>query len=193
MTTPSALHSKATPRWGTPGHIVTRARALLGGRINLDPASSPEFNTIVQADRILTVEDNGLIFPWAHHYFPSPGNFTSPLVISPQTVFLNPPGGLVYEFWDRLLKELASGVVSAAFWVGFSVEQLCTLQDAELYPLDFSTCILRKRIPFLTEALEKGGSPSHGNYVTGLNVSGEIFSSLFGDLGRVSHGQAALP
>jgi hypothetical protein len=183
---PAALHSKASPKWGTPATIATRARVALGGSIDLDPATSERFNTVIQASRILTEQDNGLVAEW---------RATDPfglLKYDPISVFLNPPGGLVRDFWKRLIHELAAGVVSRAIWIGFSVEQLCILQDEELYPLDFSSVILRKRLAFTKEDGESGGSPSHGNYITGLNINGEIFSTLFGDLGRVIHGAAAL-
>lgn len=61
---------------------------------------------------------------------------------------LNPPGGLVTEFWNKLCLNYMSGNVTQAFWVGFSVEQLCTLADEKYHPMDFSTCILRKRLCF---------------------------------------------
>jgi hypothetical protein len=173
MPTPKALHSKATPKWGTPPHIIEAARQLLQGTIHLDPASSPEFNQLVQALLIYTEHDNGLNQPWG-------GN-----------VFLNPPGGLVTDFWEKLSHLVATGEVERAFWVGFSVEQLCTLASSEFHPLDFSTCILRKRLAFNTEALTKGGAPAHGNYVTGLNVDRDLFDRLFRSQGRVVHGVLA--
>lgn len=183
MPTPSALHSKATPRWGTPGSIVALSRAALGGKIDLDPASSPEFNQVVQAIRIFTEHDGGLKQVWA--------DFDWPNVIEPIRVFLNPPGGLVTAFWEKLLEELEKGHVSQAIWIGFSVEQLCTLQDSPLYPLDFATCILRKRLAFTKESGESGGSPSHGNYITGLGIERDLFSSCFGSLGKIHFGALA--
>jgi hypothetical protein len=174
MPSPSALHSKKTPKWGSPSLIVEPARELLDGQIMLDPASSPEFNEIVKALMIYTEHDNGLILPWA-------GN-----------VFINPPGGLVKEFWERLIQFVQSGEVEKAVWIGFSVEQLCLLADQEWHPLDFSTCILRKRLAFTQEDGTSGGSPSHGNYVTGLGVDRATFDKLFNHLGHITHGSLAV-
>lgn len=174
MSTPSALHSKKTPKWGTSKEIIALATTLLDGHIDLDPASSPEFNLLVQALKIYTEHDSGLTKIWAG------------------TVFLNPPGGLVTEFWNLLTQYLMSGHIVKAFWVGFSVEQLCTLASEKFHPLDFSTCVLRKRIPFLQESGEPGGAPSHGNYVTSLGCNRALFDKLFAYKGKVSHGLLAV-
>lgn len=173
MTTPNALHSKKTPNWGTPETTIEQARKLLG-TIHLDPASSLEFNKLVRALMIYTKEDNGLVQPWG-------GN-----------VFLNPPGGLVPEFWDKLCQSVKDKQVEKVFWVGFSVEQLCTLADHKYHPTDFSCCILRKRLSFNTEALTAGPSPSHGNYVCAIGVDRAQFDKLFLPLGRVIHGSLAV-
>ncbi len=173
MPTPSALHSAKTPKWGTPSSLVEKARILLDGRIDTDPASSPEFNLIVQATQIYTEHTNGLIQVWN-------GN-----------TFLNPPGGFIIEFWRKLMESISNGTVEKAFWVGFSVEQLCLLADQEFHPLDFSSCILRKRTSFNTEALMPSGAPSHGNYVTALGCDQTKFEELFHSLGKIIHGNLA--
>lgn len=173
MSTPTALHSKKTQSWGTPQHMIELGRQLLDNDIQLDPGSSPEFNQLVKALLFYTKEDNALIQPWA-------GN-----------VFCNPPGGLIREYWERLMVHLVSGDVPKAFWVGFSVEQLCLLADFEFHPLDFSTCILRKRMAFNTEALVKGDAPSHGNYVTAMGCDRALFDKLFRDKGKIIHGVLA--
>jgi len=174
MPTPKALHSKSTPKWGTPLDIIERARKLLDDQIHLDPASSAEFNQLVKALLYYTEHDDGLIQPWA-------GN-----------VFLNPPGGSVKEFWDRLIQHIISGQVDKAIWVGFSVEQLCIFADLEFHPFDFSCCVLRKRLSFNNENLVSGGAPSHGNYIVGLGVDHTQFKELFQSLGKVTRGDLAV-
>lgn len=211
MPSPKALHSKKTPKWGTPTEMIEAARELMG-EIHLDPASSEEFNYYVKALMIYTEKTNGLApeCEWG-------GN-----------VFCNPPGGLVNEFWRKLTEGLKNGTIDKAFWVGFSVEQLCTLADEEFHPMDYSTCILRKRLSFNqqidtpitrpcqnankpeyplilmkgqdgTEYLHeiigweppkivKGDSPSHGNYVTAMGCDRVLFEKLFKDRGKIYHG-----
>lgn len=184
MSTPSALHSKKTPSWGTPEQIVEIARELLGG-IDLDPCSSEIFNQTVRARRYIDLQENGLTSLWRLDPSPMPQLMT----LDPISVFLNPPGGVVRPFWDRLMTHVGDGSVRCAFWVGFSVEQLCTLADHEFHPLDFSTCILRKRVSFTSEdPAKKIGAPSHGNYVTAIGVDRDAFDRAFVNLGKVLHG-----
>jgi hypothetical protein len=62
--------------WYTPPHVVEFARYVLGG-IDLDPASTPEANQVVDANRIFTEADDGLAQSWESI-----------------SVFCNPPYGL---------------------------------------------------------------------------------------------------
>lgn len=154
------------------------------GSIDTDPASSPEFNANIGALRIYTENQSGL----------------DPIAQWLGCIFLNPPGGLVSDFWARLIREILSGSATQAIWIGFSIEQLCILQDASdsgLYPLDFSTVIIRKRLNFVRDPLTPAlpgqkDNPSHGNYITGINIPRDAFDLAFGGMGRVVHGPAAM-
>lgn len=67
-------HLSNTPEHPSPPEIVEAARYVLGG-IDLDPASSREFNKQVRARKIFTEKQDGLARPWSGR------------------VYLNPPGG----------------------------------------------------------------------------------------------------
>ncbi len=151
------------------------ARAALGGWIDLDPMSETAFNETVSAARIFTAKDDGLSQPWVA-----------------ETLFLNPAGGLVVEAWRKLIAEWHCGNVQRAIWVGFSVEQLALLANEYHHPLDFAWCIPRKRIAFVRHD-GFTGSPSHSNYVAGVGVEFELFSTAFGPAGRIGHGQKGWP
>lgn len=171
-----------SPEWYTPAPIVEAARKAMGS-IDLDPASHEEANRIVKAERFFTEQDNGLLQPWR-------GN-----------VFVNPPGGLVGEFWRKLLAE--RGHFHQAIWVGYSLEQLQTLQciGAEVTPLDFPMCVPNRRIAFVENEskqvarfakLRAAGkkpnpksSPSHANYITYIGPSKEAFWAAFFSFGQV--------
>ena len=88
----------------TPGHIVSRARAALGGRIDFDPASCWSANQTVKATAYLTKQDDALRpgTPWQG-----------------PAVFVNPPydGLQVRAFAERLLIELHSGLIDRAIWL----------------------------------------------------------------------------
>lgn len=173
--TKNAKHSKAEVRWGTPSDIVERARNVMGS-IDLDPCSSTDFNETVKAGIYYDLDEcgqDGLKLPWFGK------------------VFVNPPGGLVKEFWlrstsichaDTALRDTES--VNQLFWVGFSVEQLGVLAHERYHPMDFSFCILRKRVSFIRHDGYKG-SPSHANYVCAINVNHDKFAAEFSPIGRV--------
>jgi hypothetical protein len=174
MPSTNAQHSKEEIRWGTPIDIVERARKVMG-TIDLDPCSSVDFNRVVNADNFYSLDDrgeDGLVLPWW-------GN-----------VFVNPPGGLVKQFWrkafsrDNSCNKYPPTAWNQMIWVGFSVEQLALLADEEYHPMDFSFCILRKRLKF-TRHDGYSGSPSHANYVCGVNVHHQSFAERFSPLGRV--------
>lgn len=180
--------------WYTPREFVLAARDVMGG-IDLDPASHVEANVLVGATRIFTAEDNGLNHRWSGR------------------VFLNPPGGLVKEFWRKLCREWVSRV-DQAIWIGYSLEQLQTLQhsNARHHPLDFPLCITKQRIAFveneakrlarlakidvenlvraakgekLKRRSERADSPSHANYVTYLGPNYDRFAEVFEPFGQV--------
>lgn len=185
----SALHSHASPEWYTPASIVDAAVQVMGA-IDLDPASCEEANRVVRAARYFTAEDDGLTAPW-----------------SGDRIFLNPPGGLVKPFWERLVSYCCSlsraRVRRQAIWIGYSLEQLQTLQSGAcgMSPLHFSICVPRRRIAFVEnearrrarqEAQRLAGkaptervSPTHANYILYIGDHTMRFRGYFGPLGVV--------
>lgn len=184
----AARHSMDSPEWYTPAPFVEAAREVMGG-IDLDPASHYEANLTVRAAKYYTALEDGLQQEWRGR------------------VFLNPPGGLVVPFWQRLVMYFRAGYVAEAVWVGYSLEQLQTLQtrgsvSAET-PLDFPICVPRRRIAFVENAAKeaeriaklqaqgkkagKAGSPSHGNFIAYLGPPSqrEVFARAFAKFGQV--------
>jgi hypothetical protein len=189
----AARHSSDSPEWFTPRPLVEAARQVLGG-IDLDPASHREANRIVRARRFYDERANGLRRPWFGR------------------VFVNPPGGLVAEFWHRLIDSWEARAIVGAIWIGFSIEQLQTLQGYEVRsPLAFPICIPERRIPFVEstakrelrrlalleenrkrrrEGLElrewkEAAAPSHANYVAYIGRAPARFARVFGAFGEV--------
>ena len=164
------LHSKESPEWHTPQDYVEAARMTMGG-IDLDPASCALANETVRAKAYYSEEDDGLVQPWAGK------------------VFLNPPGGLVKQFWNKLVDEFKSGSVPEAIWVGYSLQQLQTLQNAnEVTPLDFAICFPKKRMQFVKPG-EAKSSPTHANYICYVRSrsirSISLFPKYFYQFGKV--------
>jgi len=189
----AARHSSDSPEWFTPRPIVEAAREVLGG-IDLDPASHAEANRVIRARRFYDERANGLRRPWSGR------------------VFLNPPGGLVAEFWHRLIDAWEARQITAAIWIGFSIEQLQTLQGYEVRsPLAFPFCVPDRRIPFVESAAKReirrralleenrgrrreglelkpwkeAAAPSHANYVTYIGRAPARFARVFGEIGEV--------
>lgn len=193
----AARHSMDSPEWYTPSRVVEAARTAMGG-IDVDPASHDEANLIVKATRFYSEAENGLIRPWEGR------------------VFINPPGGvkLVNAFWRILCDEWAAQRTTQAIWIGYSLEQLQTLQNAHapFHPLGFSMCIPKARIAFIEneakrlERLAKidaenvirrdkgeklrrrseiADGPSHANYITYIGHRTSEFRAAFEPLGQV--------
>ncbi len=144
----NALHLSKSAEHHTPLDIIESARTVMGG-IDLDPASSIEFNERVKATKFYTKDDDGLTKDWKGR------------------VFLNPPGDksgmLVKKFWRKLVRDYEEGRVDEAIWIGFSLEQLTSLQSVDvMHPLRYPTCVPRRRLKYC------GDSPTHGSYITYL-------------------------
>lgn len=155
-------HSSATNEHPTPIEVVKGARRLLG-EIDLDPATSVEFNQRTLASRIFTIHDNGLSRPW------------------PGRVMLNPPGGRITDlerrwleitgsrtdstaaaWWDKLATEYEEERTEAALFVGFTLEILRTSQSCVIPVQAFPRCYPKKRLAF------KGEQPTHANVLVYL-------------------------
>lgn len=180
----AARHTCDSPEWYTPVRFVEAARQVMG-EIDLDPMSHEEANRTVKATRFFTEQDNCFRHPWHGR------------------VFLNPAGGLVNEAWKYLVEEFATGRTSQAVWIGYSLEQLQTLQQsrAHVTPLNYPICITSKRIAFVENEAKKAAriakliaqgkdprkssGPSHSNYVTYLGPRIDEFERVFKQCGQV--------
>lgn len=109
-------HLSLTNEHYTPPAICDRARLVLGG-IDLDPCSNDRANTLVQADRYFSADQDGFNQDWRA-----------------RTLWMNPPGGRQFQsnrcvstqsLWvDKLLKHYLGGDVGAALFLSFNLEIL---------------------------------------------------------------------
>jgi hypothetical protein len=171
-------HLSKTAEHPTPQHVVAAARRVLGG-FDLDPASSVRFNRRVRAESIIALPDDGLALAWDGR------------------VFLNPPGGRAPKkwakyfesqsnatiWWRKLCNEWAARRVTAAVFIGFTLELLRSAQTAPgrrtyLHPFDFSICVPRERLCF------GGDQPTHANVIVYLGRDRAKFAGEFSPLGR---------
>jgi ParB family chromosome partitioning protein len=149
--------SSSTNEWHTRSFHVSVVRQVLGGRIELDPASCARANETVRAERYYSIEDDGLAQRW-----------------NAATVFLNPPYGKLKGksqagIWaHRLIAEYTAGNVREAIL-------LVNASTSERWfrPLfNFPICFSNRRIPF--DGVDgKGCSPTKGSAIVyfGDNLS----------------------
>ena len=147
----------------TPPFIVEAARTVLGS-IDLDPASCPQANQTVQADRFYTIDDNGLDQHWY-------GN-----------VWMNHPFGRNRnaKWINKLRTEYEIGDVDSACCITFASTSESWFQPLFDYPL----CFLHPRTNLSPDGTPKRGV-TKGSVVAymGNNISG--FFKTFMSLGRI--------
>jgi ParB family chromosome partitioning protein len=122
--------STGNNEWYTPDDILVPARKVLGGTIDLDPASTAKANKIVRATKFFTKEDDGLSRGWWGH------------------VWLNAPysGGLLHKFIRKLIDEFASGRVIAALALTHNFSETEWWQEA--VNAASAVCFLSRRVQF---------------------------------------------
>lgn len=203
----NAKHRASSAEWYTPPKYVEAARTVMGG-IELDPFSCRLANEmIVRADRYMDKDYDSLrgdVCWQAETAIINPPGTCMVYTASgvkrfPRCGGLSPRGNLrtvcgcrlVTLAWEKLVASARAGTLGQAIWIGFSIEQLQTLQNsvADRSPLDFPFCVPRKRIHFVTidpatRAISKGGSPTHSNFVCGLGVNENKFREVFGVFGN---------
>lgn len=168
--TANVRHSTENNEFATPLWLVDSGRYVLGG-IDLDPASSHHVNQDVKASRIYTTVENGLLQPkWKGRVLLNcPGGLVDGAgrAVYRKTKLRHgcdvtgscglPPGHTHQDvtssqvvWWRALCKQWQLGNVTAALFVGFSLELLQSCQEGEggPHPLNFLYCIPKKRIKF---------------------------------------------
>lgn len=169
-------HSSESNEFYTPEYIVEPSRYVLGG-FDCDPASSAFANELIRATVYYTEEQNGLLVPGGWHgrvILNCPGGIVDSsgrTVIHARTIKgVRYPGctetgecGLpaphnhkgemssAVTWWRALCGEWEIRHVTAAIFIGFSIELLQSCQKGEdpgHHPLDFPCCFPKDRIPF---------------------------------------------
>jgi phage N-6-adenine-methyltransferase len=152
--------------WHTPPEILNLVRAVLGGGIDLDPASNADAQKVVRAKRFFTKADSGLDHPWGGR------------------VFMNPPYGmpLIAEFVGKLLHEHRTGRVIAAILLtndstdtGWWHEAMAEAEAA---------CFVHGRIKF-QKASGEVGAPPQGQTIFYFGPDRSRFIQTFSRLGTV--------
>jgi len=194
-------HSSLTFEHPTPLDVIGMARATMGG-IDLDPASTEEFNGRVRATRIYTSLEDGLSMPWGTG--------------RPLRVFVNPPGGSLtltkkqeegldatfavgpyreqlaseaarwktrsraVAWWRKLMEEHMKGAVVEAVFIGFTLEILRATQGEPQWQsaMEYPFCVPSQRLKFA------GDQPTHANVIVYVGPGVGRFRAAFRELGE---------
>lgn len=166
-----AQHSSTKVEHYTPDIIVKKARIVLG-TIDFDPASDAFGNSRIRAKIYLS--EHSLESEW-------PAG----------SIFLNPPGGKEVRnqailFWQKLMEHFASGKLTHAIFIAFSLQHLQTSQVCPVSMMEFPICVPAKRLKFLDASGIEQTRPTHSNaivYVPGTVDRTPLFIKTFKDLG----------
>jgi phage N-6-adenine-methyltransferase len=162
---PHVAYNSGENEWYTPADLIEAARTTMGG-IDLDPATTPEANTVVQAAQIFTAKENGLTQRWDGR------------------VWLNPPyeQPLVAQFCDKLAEEVGAGHVTAACVLVNNATE--TQWFRTLADVAGAICFPTGRVRFWSPTRETA-APLQGQAVLYVGPHGDGFGSAFHGFGVV--------
>jgi DNA-binding transcriptional ArsR family regulator len=150
--------------WYTPPEYIEAAKDILG-EIDLDPASNPTAQQIINAKLHYTKDNNGLAHEWRGK------------------VWMNPPWGRICaDFVSKLVQHYDAGDVTEAILLLNS-----NSNETEWFqPLwDHTLCFSRGRINYYTADGERGAGSTHGSVFVYLGPNHHGFAQRFAEFGNV--------
>lgn len=160
---PHVFFNSGENEWYTPKEYIDLARKVMGS-INLDPASCEYANKVVNADKIFTINDNGLEQKWF-------GN-----------VWLNPPysSSLIGLFINKLSESYANNDISQAVILVNNATETAWFND--LINIASAVVFPKGRVKFYTPD-GKTGAPLQGQAIVYIGNNDSIFLDEYCSLG----------
>jgi phage N-6-adenine-methyltransferase len=145
--------------WFTPQEYVERVRAVLGA-IDLDPATHPEAQKVIQASRYFTKAEDGLKQEWRGR------------------VYLNPPYAqpLIAHFVSKMCEECHAGRVTAAIMLTHNYTDTAWFQEA--VSVADAICFTRGRVRFY-ELDRTIAAPTQGQAFSYFGPDPQRFEDVF--------------
>lgn len=163
---PHVAHNSGDNEWYTPALYVEAARAVMG-KIELDPASTPEANKVVKAENIHTAKDDGLQQDWTGK------------------LWMNPPyeTALVGKFIEKLATSVESGAVPEALVLVNNATE--TKWFVRLAGVSAFLCFLTGRVKFWQPGNHDSATGLQGQAVAYIGKHGKRFTEHFKQFGIV--------
>lgn len=165
-----ALTSSSSNEWYTPADVIEDTRMVLGGVIDLDPASCLAANMVVQAQRFYTVDQDGLGQSW-----------------NASSVFCNPPYGWRVkgvlsnqDAWSqRMIEQYQAGAFRAGLFLCNSSTGDQWFRRLWHYPI----CFPGQRLRFWS--VEQGNQPIKSNAIVYFGQDLPLFVRQFRKYGPI--------
>lgn len=163
---PHVSFNSGNNEWYTPSEYIDAARSVMGC-IDLDPASSPEANKVVNADNFYTAADNGLQYQWLGK------------------VWMNPPyaSGLVNQFAKKMAEHVSCGDVTDAIVLVNNATE--TEWFRQLIGVSSCVCFPQSRVKFWKPNGDTG-APLQGQAIIYIGNGRDSFLKEFSKFGWCS-------
>jgi len=161
---PHVAHNRGDNEWYTPKSYIEAARIVMG-KIELDPASSAEANSVVQAAKFYTAKDDGLKQDWSGR------------------IWVNPPyaAKLIGKFIEKLALSVEGGDVTEALVLVNNATE--TKWFARLAGVSSCLCFPTGRVRFWHP--RKKSAPLQGQALAYIGEHGKQFCCEFARFGIV--------
>jgi phage N-6-adenine-methyltransferase len=158
-------HNSGNNEWYTPAVYIEAVRGVMGN-IDLDPASSVDANTIVQANTFYTISDDGLKQDWF-------GN-----------IWMNPPysSSLIGLFIDKLVYHVNNKDISEAIVLVNNATETKWFQH--LITVSTMMCFPSKRIRYWAPGNTKS-APLQGQAFIYIGKNTKKFKKYFKQFGFI--------